>query len=180
MNYTKNYSLSLITNQDSKLCGYVDSDWAGDTNDRKSTSGYIFTYDGSTISWGCKKQTCVSLSSSEAEYVALSEAVQEAQWLKYLVNNFNEYIRGVIINEDNQGCLKMLESNKGGNRTKHIDVKYHYVRDIMEKREMKFEYCSTELMLADILTKPLNSVRLSSLAKTIGIMNLNDREGVLE
>ncbi|KAG5889496.1 hypothetical protein JTB14_026500 [Gonioctena quinquepunctata] len=84
------------------LHGYADADWGGDTRDRKSNTGYLFKYSGGLVSWRSKKQDCVSLSSTEAEVIALSEACQEAMWLKQLLKDFGEEVIEIKMFEDNQ------------------------------------------------------------------------------
>ncbi|KAK2578416.1 hypothetical protein KPH14_012188 [Odynerus spinipes] len=121
------------------LYGYADADWAGNTSGRKSNSGYIFKYYGGTISWASKKQTCVALSSSEAEFISLSLASQEAIWLKRLTDDFHQNVGKVEIFEDNQSCLKMLQNPEGNS------------------------------MIADILTKPLKPIKIQKFRKDVGL-----------
>ena len=147
--------LSSSSEVDDKNCliGYANADWAGSATDRKSTSGCLFQLYGSTISWKSRKQQCVSISSTEAEYVSLSEACQEGVWLKLLLKDFNiEQISKFVMYEDNQSCLKMLNSENVCNRTKHIDTRYHFAKELQEKGHTFFKYCPTEEMIADILT----------------------------
>ena len=104
------------------LYGYADADWAQSKLDRKSNSGNIFMFNGSPISWSCKKQIRTALSSTEAKYISLADASQEAIWLRRLLKDFNLMQKGpTLIFEDNQSCLKLVENNKFSNRTKHID-----------------------------------------------------------
>ena len=139
--------------------GYSDADWAGDHSDRKSTSGYVFMLLGAPISWGSKKQKSVSLSTSEAEYIALSLAIQEGKWIHRLLCEIltaaNEEGPDLNIREDNQSCLKMTKNPVNHGRAKHIDIKYHHIRDEVKRGEVKLEYCETAVMLADIMTKGL-------------------------
>lgn len=111
------------------LVGYSDSDWGGDKNDSKSTSGYVFKIFGNTVSWASRKQTTVSLSSTEAEYVALTEAICEAKWIQKLLKelgiNCNE---PVVIYEDNQSCISIANDSKESKRMKHLDIKYNFIR----------------------------------------------------
>ncbi|XP_055542533.1 uncharacterized protein LOC129728142 [Wyeomyia smithii] len=127
---TSGLKLRLSSRGDSSaLIGFADVDWAECRSDRKSNSGYIFKYSGGTISWACRKQSCVLLSTAEAEFVALSEASQEAVWLQRLLHDLGEKTE-VALFEDNQSCLKMLESDKFSNRTKHIPTKIHFAKDL--------------------------------------------------
>lgn len=153
----------------SGLVGFADADWAENREDRKSNSGFIFKFNGGTISWTCRKQTCVSLSTAEAEFVALSEASQEALWLKRLLTDLGENLPNVTMNEDNQSCLKMLDSEKFSNRTKHIATRFHFAKDLKQTGAIKYNYCPTELMLADLLTKPLSRIRVEKLRQQCGL-----------
>lgn len=168
---TKNYELTLggkISEDD--LIGYADADWAENQQDRKSNSGYLFKVYDALISWGCRKQTSVALSSTEAEYIALAEASQEAVCIRRLLAAFEGKMKGTsTIFEDNQSCLKLVYNKKISNRTKHVDTKYHYVKDLKEKSILDYKYCPTDQMLADMLTKPLGAVKLREMVKSCGL-----------
>ncbi|KAM3936979.1 LOW QUALITY PROTEIN: uncharacterized protein RB166_002717 [Leptodactylus fuscus] len=152
---TQDVSLKLSSAGELKLTGYVDADWAGDSSDRKSTSGYVFKL-GEIISWSSRKQVSVALSSTEAEYVSTAYASQEVIWLKQLMNDLGKpSIEPTVIYEDNQGCIKLACSEKISARTKHIDVKHHHLCDLIEYDVIQFIYCETDKMIADIMTKPL-------------------------
>ena len=155
------------------LHAYSDANWAENRTNRKSNSGYICMVNGGTISWACRRQDCVSLSSTEAEYIALSESIQEMIWIKNICRDFkivdNEAIK---IYEDNQSCIKMTEKFKFSNRTKHIDTKYHFIKDLKEKKEVDVEYCATKNNIADMLTKPLTGERIKKLR---GAANLGNK-----
>ena len=153
--------------------GYSDADWAGDVADRKSTSGYVFMLLGAPVSWGSKKQPSVSLSTSEAEYIALSLAIQEGKWIHRLLCEImtaaNEEGPELMIHEDNQSCIKMTKNPVNHGRAKHIDIKYHHIRDEVKRGEVKLEYCETTVMLADIMTKGLHGPRHRDLTAALGI-----------
>uniref|UniRef100_A0AAV1UWV9 Integrase catalytic domain-containing protein n=1 Tax=Peronospora matthiolae TaxID=2874970 RepID=A0AAV1UWV9_9STRA len=158
--------------------GYSDADWAGDLADRKSTSGYVFMLLGAPVSWGSKKQPSVSLSTSEAEYIALSLAIQEGKWINRLLCEImaaaNEEGPELVIREDNQSCIKMTKNPVNHGRAKHIDIKYHHIRDGVKRGEVKLEYCETTLMLADIMTKGLHGPRHKDLTAALGIRACSD------
>uniref|UniRef100_A0AAV1VJG3 Polyprotein n=1 Tax=Peronospora matthiolae TaxID=2874970 RepID=A0AAV1VJG3_9STRA len=158
--------------------GYSDADWAGDLADRKSTSGYVFMLLGAPVSWGSKKQPSVSLSTSEAEYIALSLAIQEGKWINRLLCEImaaaNEEGPELVIREDNQSCIKMTKNPVNHGRAKHIDIKYHHIRDEVKRGEVKLEYCETTLMLADIMTKGLHGPRHKDLTAALGIRACSD------
>ena len=170
---TKHYELCLGQQDMPKgLIGFADADWAENRTDRKSNSGYLFQYYGASISWSCRKQACVALSSTEAEYIALAEASQEAIWIRRLIEDFEQKkLEKTIIYEDNQSCLKLICNNKYSNRTKHIDTKFHYVKDLRVTGAVDYQYCPTEEMLADMLTKALGKIKLKSMAERSGLIS---------
>lgn len=120
---------------DNIIVGYADADWAGDRTDRKSTTGYIFKLFGNPISWRSQKQSTVALSSTEAEYIALSQSVSEACWLRYLLHDFEIFDRYVcvMIFEDNQSAIKVSKNPEFHKRLKHVDIKVHFIRDKIKK-----------------------------------------------
>ncbi|KAG4218676.1 hypothetical protein PC116_g32844 [Phytophthora cactorum] len=125
------------------------------------------------VSWGSKKQSSVSLSTSEAEYIALSLAIQEGKWIHRLLCEIlaatNETGPELKIFEDNQSCIKMTKNPVNHGRAKHIDIKYHHIRDEVKHGEVLVEYCETATMLADILTKGLGGPRHKDLAMALGV-----------
>ena len=134
---------------------YSDSDWAGDKNDRKSFSGSVVYLMGCAVSWVCKKQVTVALSSVEAEYMALSDCTKEALYAINLLGEFFEMKTPVSINIDNKGAGYIAENYINNKRTKHIDIRYHFVRQYIELKTIELFYVSTHENVADIFTKPL-------------------------
>lgn len=135
---------------------YVDSDWAGDKDDRKSTTGYVILLAGAPISWKSKKQRSVTLSTVEAEYMALSEVVREVTWPTNLLEEIRlqDYAaKPVNIFVDNKGA----QSNETSESSKHIDVRCHYVREKLLRGEIQLTHVDSEFNLADIFTKVLTS-----------------------
>lgn len=168
---TRSMKMCVGSKSDLMLTGYADADWAGDINGRKSTSGYVFKLGDAVVSYASRKQSNVTLSSTEAEYVALAEASQELLWLVQLMKEFKLEIETPKVFEDNQSCLKILQDEKVNPRSKHIDVKYYFVRDLCQSGAVVYEYCPTESMVADILTKPLQKLKICSLRNLIGLSN---------
>lgn len=142
-------------NQNPKLLGYSDADWAGDVTDRKSTSGYIFYVFNCPISWGTKKQTCVSLSSCEAEYLALCMTIMEGSFLNRLLSDFEYKDIKFEILEDNQSVIKIAENNDSNKRLKHVDIKYQYIVEKVSEGFVNIQYISSNNNVADAFTKPL-------------------------
>ena len=106
-----------------ELSGYLDSDWAGCTESRKSTSGFVFSVGGCTVSWSSKKQPVVALSSTEAEYIALCRAAQEVVWLRCLLSDVGFPLSdATVVREDNQGAIGLAKNPQDHPRAKHIDV----------------------------------------------------------
>ena len=168
---TVSLALKYGKTNDGQLIGYSDADWAGDLDDRHSTTGNLFIMAGGSIDWLSKKQGVVALSTSEAEYVALSAATQEATWLRRLLSDLNvSTTTPTVLMEDNQGAIAIARNPIIHARTKHIDIRYHYVREALQKRIIELRYCPTSDMIADILTKPLNKGRFETLRLSMGLM----------
>jgi ribonuclease HI len=164
---TAKYSLIYQSDQKPLLKGYCDADWGGDYDTRKSTTGYIFLFGNTAISWSSKLQKTVALSSCEAEYMALKEAIKEEEALQTLFNQIKPlkelYSREIYT--DSRSAIELAKNPIYHARSKHIDIQYHYVREANKKGLVYLNYISTEKQLADGLTKPLdNSKWLNSLA----------------
>ena len=160
--------------------GYSDFDWGGCKVERKSTSGFIFLMAGGAVSWKSKKQGPVAQSSAEAEYMALAAAASEAIWLSNIYG-FTQVSKNTSLIEvmaDNQGAIKMARNDSSGVRTKHIDIKYHFVRDSIAAKLFRIDYCPTTDMAADILTKPLERVLLNRHTGTLGVTALPRIDGL--
>jgi hypothetical protein len=154
------------------LVGYTDSDWAGDRIERRSTGGYIFLLYGAPISWKSKRQSCIALSTAEAEYIAACEAAKEAIYLKSTVNTLlpiEKSLSTITIMEDNQACIRIGQNPELHQRTKHIDIKYHYLRDQIRKGNIRLQWISTNEQLADALTKPLSKSTFDKFITEIGL-----------
>ena len=152
------------------IIGYTDADWAGDVLRRKSTSGFIFLLGNGAISWGSKKQACVALSTTEAEYVALSQATREAVWLQKLMCEFlQEPEASIAILVDNQSCMALAKNPVFHKRTKHIDIQHHYIREVLEEGKVTLTYCPTEEMCADFLTKELGATKHNKCCHSAGL-----------
>ena len=144
--------------------GYVDADWAEDVESRKSTTGYVFKLNGGAISWSSRRQQLVTLSSTEAEYVAAVEAGKEVLYTRILLSSIGFACRGsTAVFEDNKSTIKLAEGSGAHLRTKHIGVRWHALRDWVSNGELALEYIPTGEQQADILTKGLARVKFQQL-----------------
>ena len=157
----------LILKQDAllDLHAYVDADWATDPDTRKSVSGIVIMLGSTPIYWKSQKQGLVTCSTTEAEYVALCKCLQELKWIKRVIAGMTEVRTPTTVYEDNMSCIHLATGEKVKSRSKHIDVKYHYVRDQVRAGEVEIEHMPSERMLADLLTKSLSATRTLELKK---------------
>jgi hypothetical protein len=152
----------------SKLVGWSDSDYASDIGERRSRTGFVFMLNGAAVSWKSQRQQTVALSTAEAEYMALTAATQEAMFFKQLLHELHPGSGyAITIHQDNQSCIALSKNSTTTGRSKHMDVKYHFCREKVESGDIDMQYCTTENMLADLLTKPLVSARHSKLCNAI-------------
>jgi hypothetical protein len=154
--------------QNTILTGYSDSDWGGDTDTRRSTTAYLFKFGEGPISWSSRLQPTVALSSAEAEYMAASAAVQEATYLRQLLMDFGyPQSTATKIYEDNQGCIALARNPVLHKRTKHIEIRYHFIREKIESGEINLIYIPTQKQQADILTKGLHKPQFEYLRTVV-------------
>jgi hypothetical protein len=154
------------------LIGFTDSDWAGDRDERKSTGGYIFLFHGAPISWRSKRQSCVALSTAEAEYIAAAETAKKAIFLKSMTNTFlpeHQHISKIPLMKNNEACIRISQNPEFHQRTKHIDIKYHFLRDQIRRGNIELKWISTNQQLADGLTKALAQVPFNTFVREIGL-----------
>jgi hypothetical protein len=157
----------VLGGQDSCIMtGYCDSDWASDTVTRRSRTGYVFTMNGGAVSWKSQHQPTVALSTAEAEYMALTAAIQEAIFLRQLLDSMGvKQLEPTMIFEDNQACIALSKNSLVNARSKHIDIKYHFNREKVESGEVVLKYCPSAEMIADVMTKPLPAPQHRALIK---------------
>ena len=167
---TSGYGLWYRQEDGAKLSGFTDADWAGSPTDRKSTSGGVFSIGSTAVYWYSRKQRSVALSSTEAEYMAASLAACEAIWMrKILVGLFGLHLEPTMIYCDNQSCIKLSANPVFHDRSKHIDIRYHHIRDCVQRRIMMLSYVPTEDQDADILTKVLTRSKFEFHRGRIGV-----------
>jgi hypothetical protein len=148
--------------------------------DRKSTFGCCFTLRSTMVSWCFRKQSSVALSIVEAEYISLSVAVCEVVWLlKLLTDLFDRDMDPTTIHCDNQSCVKISENHVFHDRSKHIEIKYHYIRDMVQRKTIHMQYLPTHEQIADIFTKPLAKKKFEYFYERLGLVenaSLDERE----
>ena len=167
---TSRYGLWYRQSKELKLHGFTDADWAGSPTDRKSTSGWIFSIGSTAIYWYNRKQISVALSSAEVEYMATSLAACEAIWMrKILVGLFGSHLDPTGIYCDNQSCIKLSINPLFHDRSKHIDIQYHHIRDCVQRKIMLLSYIPTEDQDANILTKALTKRKFEYHRDRIGV-----------
>ena len=171
---TINFGLIFSSRQKLMLKGYSDADYAGDLDTRRSTSGSVFTLGSGSIAWSSRRQQCVSLSTTESEYIALSQAVQELTWLKLFLGELLDQPKMVpTMYGDNQSAIKLVKNPEFHRRTKHIDVRYHYIREKFNEGLFSLEYISSKEQIADIMTKPTPRTRFNELREMLGVINID-------
>ncbi|CAJ2665360.1 unnamed protein product [Trifolium pratense] len=156
-----------------KLVGYCDSDWSGDKVERRSTMGYIFTLFNCPISWSSKKQSVVALSTCKAEYISACNAACQGIWLLALLQEMKIDIeQEVELMVDNKSAINLAKNPIAHGRSKHIETKFHFLRDQVTKGKIKMTYCNTEKQMADVLTKPLKIDRFKDLRRMMNVQSL--------
>ena len=157
------------------VSGYSDADWGGDHTDRKSTTGFIIMVNNNIVSWISKKQSTVALSTAEAEYMAISAAAQEILWIRTFINeiicNNNPSFEPSLLFSDNQSAIAISNNDIHHNRTKHIDIKHHFIRDTIKQKQMKILWVNSENQLADICTKALPRIKFNTMKNKLLTIN---------
>lgn len=151
---TREIGLEYKKSNNITIEGYSDADWGGHKLDRNSVSGSIIFYPGNPISWFSKKQACMALTTTEAEYIAAALMVQDLINLRRILTNL--IIEGkVVLYVDNQGSISMISSYENSKRTKYIDIKKYFIKDVVRKKIIEVKYVSSKDNFTDIITKSL-------------------------
>ena len=171
---TKNYTLTL--GNDTKevvLEGSSNLNWAGNTDDRKSTGGYIFHMNNRAISWQAKKQATIAMLTLQVEYMALLNAIKEAIWIQLLLKEMGfEQAKATTIKEDNQPAIALARNPVHHTKAKQIDITYYFIRETITNNMIKLKYTESKYTMVDILTKYVAKGAFEKHWKHMGIMVL--------
>jgi hypothetical protein len=160
---------------------YSDADWADNKSDRKSVSGGLVLLNGIPVSWSCKKQTCVALSTLEAEYIAASEVCKTLIGMEQLLSEIGlQIITPIPLWIDNQAAIINIQQESSSSRLKHVDTRIKFLCDRANQMQVSPKYVKSEHMIADMFTKPLPQQSLNELKKMIGIKGENKCEKLVK
>ncbi|GKB01534.1 ribonuclease H-like domain, reverse transcriptase, RNA-dependent DNA polymerase [Tanacetum coccineum] len=171
---TKDHGITYKHNGGNKIHGYSDSSYGVNTQEGKGTTGIIFYYGESPISWSTQKQATVALSSCESEFIAATAAATQALWLKRLLSKLTHtQEEKITIQVDNKSAIALMKNPVFHGRSKHIDTKYHFIRECVEREDIQVEFVSGEYQKADILTKALPKIKFLTMRQLIGLKDLS-------
>jgi len=163
INSTSDYGILYSHSENSKLKGYCDANWAGSVDDRKRTSEGCFFLGNNLISWFSKKQNCVSLSTAEVEYIAAGSSCSQLVWMNQMLKEYNVEQDVLTLYCDNLSAINISKNPIQHSRTKHINIRHHFIRDLVEENVVTLEHVDTEEQLADIFTKDLDDKQFEKL-----------------
>ena len=169
INGTTDYGLWYSKDSNACLVGYSNADWAGSVDDRKSTSGGSFYLGNNLVSWISKKQNSVSLSIVEAEYIAAGSCCTQLFWMKKLLHDYEIPQDTMCVFYDNTSAINLSKNPVQHSKSKHIKIRYHFIRDLVEDKVVCLEFIYTDNQKTNIFTKPLDGPWFESLHKTIGV-----------
>jgi hypothetical protein len=169
--HTPNLGLWYPKGSTFDLLGYFDSDYAGCKVDKKSTTGTCQFLGRSLVSWSSKKQNSVALSTAEAEYVAAGACCAQLLWMRQTLSDFCYEYKKIPLLCDNESAIKLVNNPVQHSKTKHIDIRHHFLRDHEAKEDIALSHVSTDKQLADIFTKPLDEQRFCFLRSELNILN---------
>ncbi|CAJ2645128.1 unnamed protein product [Trifolium pratense] len=169
VNGTCGYGILYSHGNDSTLVGYCDADWAGSADDRKSTSGACFFLGSNLVSWFSKKQNSVSLSTAEAEYIAAGSSCSQLLWMRQMLKEYSVEQDVMTLYCDNLSAINISKNPIQHSRTKHIDIRHHFIRELVEEKIVTLEHIASEEHLVDIFTKALDASQFEKLRGKLGI-----------
>jgi hypothetical protein len=166
---TSNYALIYDGKTRGGLHAYADSDWATDAQSRRSTTGYLVKICSAIFSWNSRAQKTVALSSTEAEYMSLSDASRQVVWIKTLLQEIGLKTDPIPLSGDNQGAIFMASNPVQERRIKHIDIRYHYIRQVVKDKKIELYFIDGSKNPADMFTKNLGHVKFLEFRKQLGL-----------
>jgi hypothetical protein len=173
VNATVNYGICFSRETNLVLVGYSNADWVGNADDRKSTSRGCFYVITNLVGWMSQKQSSISLSTAEAEYIAAGSCCTQLLWMKKLLCDYGFTEDIIVIHYENTSAINISKNPVQHSRTKYIDIRHHFIRDLMESREVALIFIPTDNQLPDILTKALDGSRFEYLRKAIGVYDMS-------
>lgn len=171
---TQNLGLWYPRGTSFDLIGFSDADYAGSKIDRKSTSGTCHFLGHMLVSWSSKKQNSVALSTAEAEYIAAGNCCAQILWIKQQLSDFGVSLNNILIFCDNTSAINITKNPVQHSRTKHIEIRHHFIRDHVLKKDISIEFVDSLNQIADIFTKPLNEAQFIKIRRELGMLNEND------
>jgi hypothetical protein len=169
--YTPKFGLWCPRGSTFDLIGYSDANWAGCKIDRKSTSGTCQFLGRSLVSWASKKQNSIALSTAEAEYIAAGHCCAQLLWMRHTLRDYGYKLTKVPLLCDNESAIRMADNPVDHSRTKHIAIRYHFLRDHQQRGDIEIAYINTKDQLADIFTKPLDEKTFTKLRYELNILD---------
>ncbi|XP_051138369.1 secreted RxLR effector protein 161-like [Andrographis paniculata] len=174
---TLDFGIKFRRDEDCKLLGCCDADYAGDHDTRRSTTRYAVMFGSGVVSWCSKRQPTVSLSTTEAEYRAATMAAQEIIWLVQLLKELHQQVKyDILLYCDNLSAIRLAENPVFHARTKHVEVHYHFIREKVLQDEIKLEHIGTENPVADLFTKGLSSNKLENFRQQLGLVKRTETD----
>jgi hypothetical protein len=169
--YTPKFGLWYLKGSTFDLIGYFDADWAGCKIDRKSTSGTCQFLGRSLVSWASKKQNSVALSTAEVEYIIAGHCCAQLLWMRQTLKDHGYKLSKVPLLCENESAICMADNLVEHSRTKHINIRYHFLRDHQQRGDIEIAYVNTKDQLVDIFTKPLDKKTFSKLRNVLNILD---------
>ena len=167
---TCDYGLFYSKESNLSLAGFSDSDWASNADNRKSTTGGCFYVGANLIAWMSKKQNYVSLSTADVEDIATGSCCSQLLWIKKVLTDYGISQDTMVVYCDNSSAIDISKNPVQHSKTKHIKIRYHFIRDLVERKIMCLEYIPTKRQNDDIFTKPLNKSKFETLRQVIGVI----------
>lgn len=164
-------NIDFVYKQDGRpITGFVDADWGNCVEDRRSYTGFLFLLSGAPISWDSRKQRTVALSTTEAEYMAMSECGKESIYLQQFIRELGfDELANLTIYCDNRSALKLSENHTYHSRSKHIDIRHHFIRELIKDELLSLKFTSSKNQIADFLTKELFRDKHERCVKSAGL-----------